>query len=49
MSEQTKTKVQARLVIDFGNSETRVATLVNGKTSPVTVLPNAFAPSATIT
>ena len=44
MSEQTKTKVQARLVIDFGNSETRVATLVNGKTSPVTVLPNAFAP-----
>lgn len=44
VSEQTKTKVQARLVIDFGNSETRVAVLVNGKTSPVTVLPNAFAP-----
>ena len=43
MSEQTKTKVQARLVIDFGNSETRVAVLVNGKASPITILPNAFA------
>lgn len=43
MSEQNPTKVQARLVIDFGNSETRVAVLVNGKSSPVTILPNAFA------
>lgn len=43
MSEQNPTKVQARLVIDFGNSETRVAVLVNGKASPVTILPNAFA------
>ena len=43
VSEQTKTKVQARLVTDFGNSETRVAVLVNGKASPITILPNAFA------
>ena len=43
MSEQTKTKVQARLVIDFGNSETRVAVLLNSKASPVTIIPNAFA------
>ena len=43
MSEQNPTKVQARLVIDFGNSETRVAVLVNGKASPITILPNAFA------
>ncbi|MBF1086823.1 MAG: ParM/StbA family protein [Schaalia sp.] len=43
MSEQNPTKVQARLVIDFGNSETRVAVLVNGKSGPVTILPNAFA------
>ena len=43
MSEQNRTKVHARLVIDFGNSETRVAVLVNGKASPITILPNAFA------